>query len=619
MALIPLQIPPGVFRNGTEFEQSNRWREANLIRWRDGSMRPIGGWIERKATVMPTAPRAMLAWVDNSADSRVALGSACDLYVMNALGTVTDITPVGLTCGIEDAAENSAYGGGFYGTGYYGVARPSTGVFQEATTWALDTWGEYLVACSNADGDLYEWQLGSTYGADVVADGDFASAAGWTTGADWTIASGVASYSGTGVNAIEQTLTVVDTEPYEITLTLIDPDNDSDPATIPSALVKIEGSSTLLSETIGPGVHVFRFYADGTSVDLSIEPSSIAEPDFDIDNVIVKQCPAAETIANAPTNCKSLVVTEERFLFALAADGNPRKVQWCDREDNTTWTPSATNEAGDFELQTTGQIMCGLRMRGRTLLLTDTDAHIATYSGPPFVYGFERVGTACGIASRKAAVAIDEGAFWMGQNGFYAFDGSVAREIACDVNDFVFDNINRDQISKAYAVHNSQFGEIWWFYPSGDSIENNRYVILDYKERHWSIGEIERTAGVDRGVFDTPIWSDSSANLYDHETGYVHAATVYAETGPISLGNGDQVMKVNNLIPDEKTQGQVEVTFKTRFHPNDTERSYGPYSTANPTSVRFTGRQVRMRVEATGNDNWRSGIMRIEAMPGGRR
>lgn len=491
MALIPLQIPPGVYRNGTEFEQSNRWREANLIRWRDGSMRPVGGWLTRKASASAQPPRGMLAWVDNSADTRVAFASADHVYSMTALGTITEITPASLTAGLVDAAENTAYGGGFYGTGYYGVRRPTTGIFREATTWSMDTWGEYLVAANPTDGVLYEWDL-------------------------------------------------------------------------------------------------------NTANDLT-------------------------AITNAPTGCKGLFVTEERFLFALAAGGNPRKVQWCDRENNTDWTPTATNEAGDIELQTTGQIMCGLRMRGRSLILTDNDAHIAIYSGPPYVYGFERVGTACGVSSRKAAVAIDEGAFWMGNNGFFTFDGSVAREIACDVNDFVFDNINRDQISKVYAVHNSQYGEIWWFYPAGDSLENNRYVILDYKEQHWSIGEIERTAGVDRGVFDTPIWSDADGNLYNHELGYVHTGTVYAETGPISLGSGDQVMKVNNLIPDERTQGQVEVTFKTRFHPNDTERSYGPYSTSNPTSVRFTGRQVRMRVEGTGNDNWRSGIMRIEAIPGGKR
>ena len=55
-----------------------------------------------------------------------------------------------------------------------------------------------------------------------------------------------------------------------------------------------------------------------------------------------------------------MVVTEERFIFALGAGGNPRKVQWCDREANTVWSPAATNEAGDFELVTSGQIMCGL-------------------------------------------------------------------------------------------------------------------------------------------------------------------------------------------------------------------------------------------------------------------
>ena len=58
-------------------------------------------------------------------------------------------------------------------------------------------------------------------------------------------------------------------------------------------------------------------------------------------------------------------------------------------------------------------------------------------------------------------------------------------------------------------------------------------------------------------------------------------------------------MSVTEMIPDEKTQGNVNATFKTRFYPNDTERSYGPFTMSNPTSMRFTGRQVRLRVEGT--------------------
>jgi hypothetical protein len=492
MALIPLQLPPGQYRNGTDFEASNRWRDASLVRWLDGSLRPVGGWTSRKTSAFASAPRAMLTWLDNSSDSYLAGGTYNKLYYVNPSQTVYDITPSGLTAGNLNGALNVGFGGGFYGYTNYGRAPTSSGVYSEATTWSLDTWGEYLMACSSKDGKIYEWQLN------------------------------------TGV--------------------------------------------------------------------------------------------VAQVVANAPTGNKGLVVTEERFVFALGAGGNPRKIAWCDQENNTSWTPSATNQAGDFELQTVGQIMCGLRMRGRTLILTDNDAHVAQYSGAPFVYGFERVGTACGVASRRGAVAIDEGAFWMGQNGFFTFDGSVASEIPCEVSDYVFDDMNPSQITKVYAVHNSQHGEIWWFYPSGTSTENDRYVALDYKEGYWTTGELDRTAGVDQGVFKNPIWADASGNLYNQETGYTHGTTKpYAESGSISLGNGDSIMKVTQLIPDEKTQGQVEVTFKTRFHPNDTETSHGAFTLGNPTDVRFQGRQVRIKVQGTGNNNWRSGVMRIEANAGGRR
>jgi len=492
MSLIPLQLPPGIHRNGTDFESSNRWRDVSLVRWHDGSLRPVGGWTSRKTSAFASAPRAMLSWLDNSSDSYLAGATYNKLYYVNPSHTVYDITPSGLTSGNLNGVVNLGYGGGFYGHDEYSRAPISSGIYQEATTWSLDTWGENLLACSSKDGKIYEWALN------------------------------------TGV--------------------------------------------------------------------------------------------AAAAVTNAPTGNNAIVVTEERFVFALGAGGNPRKVQWSDKENNTSWTPAATNEAGDFELQTTGQIMCGLKMRGKTLILTDNDAHAATYSGPPFVYGFERVGTACGVASRRGAVAIDEGAFWMGNNGFFQFDGSVAKDIPCEALDYVFDDINRSQISKVYAVHNSQHSEIWWFYPSASSNENDKYVALDYKEGHWTVGDISRTAGVDQGVFNNPIWCDASGNLYNHESGYTHGSTKpYAESGPITLGNGDQIMRVLNLIPDEVTQGQVKVSFKSRFYPNASETTHGPYTLVNPTDVRFTGRQIRIKVEGVSNDNWRSGVMRIEARAGGRR
>ena len=492
MPLIPLTIPAGVYRNGTDFQQSGRWRDANLVRWADGSMRPMGGWRKRLTSVYTNPPRGMLAWEDLSGDRWIAAGTYDKLYVTTGGNITTEITPAGLTSGKVIAEINTGFGGSFFGSSFFGVERPDAGNFSEATTWSIDNWGENLVACSVADGRIFQWEL----------------------------------------------------------------------------------------DTLS----------------------------------------AATAVSNAPINNLAVHVTGERFLMALGAGGNPRLVKWSDREDNTTWAAAATNEAGDLELQTAGQIMCGVRVRGQSLILTDQDAHTATYHGPPFVYGFEKVGQSCGVTSRKAVAVVDAGAFWMGSRSFFAFSGGAVEALPCDVSDYVFDDINRSQLSLVHAVHMAEFGEIWWHYPSGSSNECDKYVVFDYAERHWTIGAMERTSGIARGVFKYPLWADASGNVYEHEVGLDYEdAAIFAESGPISLGSGDQVMKVTKIIPDELTQGDVTVTLKSRFHPNDTERSYGPYTMSTPTDVRMTGRQVRMRIDGNRLSAWRVGTMRLDVVAGGKR
>ena len=255
------------------------------------------------------------------------------------------------------------------------------------------------------------------------------------------------------------------------------------------------------------------------------------------------------------------------------------------------------------------------------MLLTTRDAHVANYIGPPYVYGIERVGTSCGLAAKQAAVVVDAGAFWMGTSSFYAFQSNTVQELQSDVSDYVFNDMNKAQISKAFAMSNSMFGEVTWFYPSGASTENDRYVTFNYVEGTWATGDLSRTAGFDRGAFRQPMMASGDDNkIYEHEIGFNYSGLEpFAETGPFMLGSGDQVMSVTSMLPDEKTQGDVDVTFKARFYPNGTEREYGPYSMSNPTSIRFTGRQVRMRVDGQTMSDWRVGINRLEVTPGGRR
>ena len=490
---IPLKLPPGIYRNGTEYQAAGRWYDANLVRWYENTLRPMGGWRKRATGQMSGLCRGFITWRDNSANRWIAAGTHTKLYAMNEAGTLKEITPTSFTAGIADSLSKTGYGYSTYGTLAYGTARPDTGLITPATTWSMDTWGEYLIACSNADGKLYEWQLGFT-------------------------------------------------------------------------------TPTL-----------------------------------------------AAVITNAPTSNKAVLVTAERIMFALGAGGNPRKVQWCDQENNTVWTPATDNQAGDYELATPGTLLAGKRVKGVNLLFTDVDVHTAQYVGAPFVYGFEKAGSGCGLISAQSVAAIDTAAIWMSKSGFWIYDGYV-KPLPSDVSDYVFGNINFNQASKVYAVHNSKYGEIWWYYPSSGSNENDSYVTFNYRENHWNIGTLARTAGTDAGVFANPLMVSTDGYIYEHEVGFAYdSASLYAESGPVQLGNGDNIMSVRQVVPDEQTLGEAVVSFKTRNYPTGTQSTFGPYTAANPTDVRFAARQVNVKVTGNTLADWRIGVMRLDAVPSGKR
>ena len=350
--LVPVEFPPGVVRNGTQYQTAGRWFDCNLVRWYDGQPQAIGGWGKVSASAFAHKCRSLLSWRSNGGGKWLALGFSDKLRVSKGDATYYDITPVGFTAGSDDPTEASGYGSSTYGASTYGTARPP-GTFLPLSTWSLDTWGEDLVACMRGDGKLYEWSLST-----------------------------------------------------------------------------------------------------GT--------------------------PAA-VITNAPTGCTGLVVSDQRHLFALAPGGNMRKVQWCDKENNTSWAPSSTNEAGSYELQTTGVIQCGLRVRGEVLVLTSTDAHVLRYIGQPFIYSKDRAGTDCGIVGPLACAAIESRAVWMGDKSFWVYEGSGVRPLPCDVSDYVFSDFNRTMREKVICGHNAQFGEVWWWYCSASATEPDRYVAWNYR------------------------------------------------------------------------------------------------------------------------------------------
>jgi hypothetical protein len=324
----------------------------------------------------------------------------------------------------------------------------------------------------------------------------------------------------------------------------------------------------------------------------------------------------AAAISGAPTGCTGLVVTAERFIFAL----KNRTVLWCDQGVNTDWTAGATDQAGDQDLDTAGRLLCGQQVSGGTLIFTTTDVWLATYQGLPAVYGFAKVGDDCGPVSKGAVASVDGRAVWMTASGFCTYDGGVT-QLSSEVADYVFSDISPSSLSKVSAWHNTAFSEVWWFYPSGSTTENDRYVKWNYLTNSWDYGSLSRTCGASAGVFTYPICIDADGAIWNHETGWTWSGAVpYARTGPFEwtgpAGGSDRRSLIRGFIPDEETVGDSQVTFYAREWPNATEETFGPFPiTTAPVDCLFSGRGIEMKISFVQPRDARAGIYQFDVTP----
>jgi hypothetical protein len=207
----------------------------------------------------------------------------------------------------------------------------------------------------------------------------------------------------------------------------------------------------------------------------------------------------------------------------------------------------------------------------------------------------------------------------------------------------VLDDFNQGQAYKVLAFTNREFNEVGWFYPSGSSSENDRYVTYNYLEDVWSIGELSRTAWLDDGIFEKPraAGKDNSLHyLYTHEDSDdadgLPMNNVFIESGDIDIEDGEKFGFVKRIIPDVKffgtnsNDGQINLVLKTRNFPGDSLTTNSTNTVNGSTQqnhVRARSRQMVFRAQsddsaATGlrtGFRWRLGANRFDIRPDGKR
>lgn len=345
--------------------------------------------------------------------------------------------------------------------------------------------------------------------------------------------------------------------------------------------------------------------------------------------------------SGAPTITRRIMMAPQaRHLVCFACNplGETQQdlllVRWSSLEDPFDWTPTATNTADSIRVSSGSEIIAAKKTRQEMLIWTDTSLHSMTSGGGDFgAFRIGMVASNVSIIGPNAATTVGDKVFWMDRENFYVYTGRI-QVIPCTLLRYVFDDINLEQGFKCFAASNKMFDEVFWFYPTASSTEIDRYVKFNFTENTWDLGTLSRTAWVDYGIHDNPraCGKDGDVNyVYIHETGNNAdgaAMTSFIESADFDLGDGEQFMFIDRLIPDISITGSdssasVNYILKTRNFPGDslsTNSTSAVQSTTQQAFLRSRSRQAALRIESNVTDvAWTLGDLRLSVRPDGLR
>jgi hypothetical protein len=630
MPLAKFNFKAGVNKEETDYSNEGGWVDANLIRFRKNRVEKIGGWIKSTSSSILGRARALHQWISLAGTRYLGIGTTLKYYIESG-GSFNDVTPVratttnGITFSATDGSSTITATDSSHGA----VTNDFVTISGAATLGGLIT----------ADVLNQEYQIASIPSANT-----YTFTAKDTDGDTVTANSSDSGNGGAGVDGA-----------YQVNVGLDDYVEGTGWG------VGTWGASTWGSSTSLSASNQLRIWThDNFGEDLALNVRGGGIYYWTEDDGLSTRAVALSALSGAnlaPTVGLQIITSEtDRHLIVLGSDPlssgsrtgtvDPMLIAFSDQESAVEWEAKATNTAGSLRLSSGSQIVGGLKARQEILIWTDNAIYTMNFIGPPLTFAVNLINEGAGLIGPKAAVNSPSGVFFMSKTGFYFYNGAI-KKLESTVQEYVFQDLDIGQAYKCHLALNSEFGEVWFFYPSIEdgTKEISRYAIYNYEENLWSIGSLIRYAWIDSGVQNTPQATgvDSSTYyLYDHESGFNADSepmdNVYVQSADFDFGEGETLAFIKRIIPDIKfinavntsPNGAVNVVLKKRDFNGEslsTNSTNQVTSSTTQSYVRARGRQFVLRFESDDDNSvgdrkdykWRLGATRMDIQPSGRR
>lgn len=313
---------------------------------------------------------------------------------------------------------------------------------------------------------------------------------------------------------------------------------------------------------------------------------------------------ATQVDPSAPTNVRAILVTNERFVFALL-DG--MQVAWPSQGTIDDWIPSIDNTANVRTLTEGSKLVAGRVLADfQCMIWTDAAAYLFQYTGSTFIYSSGMVGKDCGLISPNGCITVGGIAYWIGQDNLWTYNGTVTpMPNVEDIRKWVFDQIDVNMGFQCTALYNPTFHEVWFFFTGKGNSSPNFGVIYSINEQCWAPIYWGRSGGGHFTRGDTrPYMGNANDNfIYQHENGLDADGAVLEYSmslAPYGLSKGGRYnYLIEYLVNDFKDQvGEIQQTVysydRTDQDVLDTSTDTIQPANSEPIDVRVSGRYIGM-------------------------
>lgn len=614
MPLKKLLFKPGINRELTRYAAEGGWYDGNNVRFRLGYPEKIGGWERLSANLYLGVCRSLFNWATLGGQNLLGVGTNWKFYIERD-GVYHDITPIRETATLTDPFDTTS------GSALILVTDATHGAI---TNDFVTFDGATAVGGLTIDGEYQITRLtDNTYNITAASPASSTATGGGTVDAEYQLNTG----SDIAIPLVGWGAGPYSSGPWGM-------------GSVTTGNISLWTQSNFGEDLVfctRNGPICYWDASVGTDVRGTLLEDAIGATDVPI---------AAYGI---------LVSDVSRFVLAFgcnelgAATLDPMLIRWSDQENAINWTPAATNQAGGIRLSSGSEIMAYTQARQEILVWTDCSLYSLQYVGAADgVWVPQIVGDNISIVSPNAMSYSNGVAYWMGNDKFYKYEGTVA-DLPCDVRRYVFADFNREQRAQTFCGNNESFNEIWWFYCSAESTVVDKYVVHNYADKTWYYGNFGRTAWLDSRLREYPIAATYTGTLVHHEIGVddktlavTAAIPAFISSSDMDLDDGQRFLFVWRVLPDVQFTGSEAANpvltlsltpLKSSGSGATSPASVGGQSSADVTrtveipiemftgavNIRLRGRQVILKYESTDiGIAWQAGGTRIDFRYDGR-